>query len=146
MQRRQLLTLSVMTAVAAILTVQPGLAQAPTGKVTVITSFSKDVTDPFKKAFEAAHPGTKLEVQNRNTVAGVRQLEETKANNQVDLFWASAPDAFEVMKAQASCCRSTSPPPRASPTRSAAIRSTIPTATISASRPPATASCGTSAT
>jgi phosphoglycerate transport regulatory protein PgtC len=71
---------------------------APAGKVTVITSFSKDVTDPFKKAFEQANPGTQLEVQNRNTVAGVRQLEETKANNQVDLFWASAPDAFEVLK------------------------------------------------
>ena len=39
-----------------------------------------------------------LEVQNRNTNAGVKYLEETKANNQVDLFWASAPDAFEVLK------------------------------------------------
>ncbi len=77
-----------------------GIAQAPTGKVTVITSFSKDVTAPVKKAFEAAYPGTQLEVQNRNTVAGVRLLEETRANNQIDLFWASAPDAFEVMKAK----------------------------------------------
>ena len=74
------------------------LAQAPTGKVTVITSFSKDVTDPFKRSFEKAYPGTTLEVQNRNTNAGVKYVEETKGNNQVDLFWASAPDAFEVMK------------------------------------------------
>jgi ABC-type Fe3+ transport system substrate-binding protein len=73
-------------------------AQAPAGKVTVVTSFSKDVTDPFKKAFEKAVPGVTLEVQNRNTNAGVKYLEETKANNQVDLFWASAPDAFEVLK------------------------------------------------
>ena len=73
-------------------------AQAPTGKVTVVTSYSKDVTDPVKKAFEAAVPGMILEVQNRNTNAGVKYLEETKANNQVDLFWASAPDAFEVLK------------------------------------------------
>jgi phosphoglycerate transport regulatory protein PgtC len=75
-------------------------AQSPTGKVTVVTSFSKDVTDPIKKAFEAAVPGTSLDVQNRNTNAGVKYLEETKANNQVDLFWASAPDAFEVLKAK----------------------------------------------
>jgi ABC-type Fe3+ transport system substrate-binding protein len=75
-------------------------AQTPSGKVTVITSFSKDVTDPIKKAFEAAHPGTQLEVQNRNTVAGVRQLEETRSANKADLFWASAPDAFEVLKAK----------------------------------------------
>ena len=73
-------------------------AQAPSGKVTVITSFSKDVTEPFKKAFEKAYPGTTLEVQNRNTNAGVKFVEETKSNNQTDAFWASAPDAFEVMK------------------------------------------------
>jgi ABC-type Fe3+ transport system substrate-binding protein len=73
-------------------------AQAPSGKVTVVTSYSKDVTDPVKKAFEAATPGVTLEVQNRNTNAGVKYVEETKANNQVDLFWASAPDAFEVLK------------------------------------------------
>ncbi len=76
----------------------PTFAQAPTGKVTVVTSFSKDVTDPVKKAFEAAVPGVTLEVQNRNTNAGVRFVQETRANNQVDLFWASAPDAFEVLK------------------------------------------------
>ena len=73
-------------------------ASAQGGKVTVVTSFSKDVTDPIKKAFEKAVPGTTLEVQNRNTNAGVKFLEETKGNNQVDLFWASAPDAFEVLK------------------------------------------------
>jgi phosphoglycerate transport regulatory protein PgtC len=75
-------------------------AQAPTGKVTVMTSFSKDVTDPFKKAFESAHPGTTIEIQNRNTNAGVKFLEETKSANTVDIFWASAPDAFEVLKAK----------------------------------------------
>jgi phosphoglycerate transport regulatory protein PgtC len=68
------------------------------GKVTVVTSFSKDVTDPFKAAFEAAHPSYTLEVQNKNTNAGVQYLQETKANNQTDLFWASAPDAFHTLK------------------------------------------------
>jgi len=73
-------------------------AQAVSGKVTVVTSFSNDVTAPFKRAFEAAHPGTTLEVQSRNTTAGVRFVQETRSNNAVDLFWASAPDAFEVLK------------------------------------------------
>jgi hypothetical protein len=80
----------------------PAHAQAPTGKVTVSTSFPKDVTDPIKKAFEKAHPGVTLDVQNRNTNAGVKYLEETKDNNQTDLFWASAPDAFEVLKGKGS--------------------------------------------
>src|SRR5215203_6131790 len=75
-------------------------AQAPSGKVAVVTSFSKEVTDPMKKAFEKAHPGVLLDVQNRNTNAGVKFLEETRSNNQTDLFWASAPDAFEVLKSK----------------------------------------------
>ncbi len=85
------------TALALLLAAAPA-AWAQAGKVTVVTSFSKDVTDPVKKAFEKAVPGTTLEVQNRNTNAGVKFLEETRGNNQVDLFWASAPDAFEVLK------------------------------------------------
>ncbi|MGL4635526.1 MAG: ABC transporter substrate-binding protein, partial [Beijerinckiaceae bacterium] len=70
----------------------------PAGKLTIVTSYSKDVTDPFKSAFEKAFPGTTVEIQNRNTNAGVKFIDETKANNTVDLFWASAPDAFEVLK------------------------------------------------
>ena len=75
-------------------------AQAPTGKVSIVTSYSKDLTDPIKKAFQAAMPGITLDVQNRNTNAGVKYLEETKANNQTDIFWASAPDAFEALKSK----------------------------------------------
>jgi ABC-type Fe3+ transport system substrate-binding protein len=88
----------LMLLLCASLISSAAFAQTPAGKVTVITSFSREVTDPIKKAFEAAVPGATLEVQNRNTNAGVKYLEETKANNQVDLFWASAPDAFEVLK------------------------------------------------
>ncbi len=91
----------MMLSLCAALVSTAASAQAPAGKVTVVTSFAKDVTDPVKKAFEAATPGVTLEVQNRNTNAGVKYLEETKANNQVDLFWASAPDAFEVLKGKA---------------------------------------------
>jgi ABC-type Fe3+ transport system substrate-binding protein len=87
-----------MLSIAAMLA--PAQAQAPAGKVTVLTSFPKDVTDPFKKAFEAAHPGAIVEIQNRNTNAGVKLLEETRTANQVDIFWASAPDAFEVLKSK----------------------------------------------
>lgn len=76
------------------------LAAAQENTVTVVTSFSKDVTDPFKTAFEQAHPDLTLEVQNKNTAAGVVYLEETRSNNQTDLFWASAPDAFFTLKRQ----------------------------------------------
>ena len=68
------------------------------GRVVIVTSFNKQVTAPFKSAFEKAHPGVTVDVQNRNTNAGVRYLAETKTNNRSDIFWASAPDAFEVLK------------------------------------------------
>ncbi len=94
------LTGLMLAAGALLVAAGPGAAQAPSGKVTVVTSFSKDVTEPFRRAFEKAHPGLSLEVQNRNTHAGLRYLEETRANPQADLFWASAPDAFEALKAR----------------------------------------------
>ena len=90
----------VVTAVVAVGLFAVNAAQAQTGKVAVVTSFAKDVTDPFKKAFEKAYPGATLDVQNRNTNSGVKFLEETRSNNQVDVFWASAPDAFEALKAK----------------------------------------------
>ncbi|GGE49420.1 ABC transporter substrate-binding protein [Agaricicola taiwanensis] len=73
-------------------------AHAQNSRVAITTSFSKDVTDPIKASFEKANPGITLDIQNRNTNAGVKYLEETRSNNQLDIFWASAPDAFEVLK------------------------------------------------
>lgn len=70
------------------------------GKVTVITSFPESMTGPIEKAFEAAHPGYDLEVLNKSTSSGVKFLEETAGSNTSDIFWASAPDAFEVLKAE----------------------------------------------
>lgn len=70
------------------------------GKVTIVTSFSKDVTDPFKAGFEAANPGYTLDIQNKSTSSGVKYVDETKGNNQTDLFWASAPDAFDGLKSR----------------------------------------------
>jgi ABC-type Fe3+ transport system substrate-binding protein len=67
-------------------------------RVTIITSFSRDVTTPFVQAFERRHPGTRVEVQNRSTTAAVAFIRETRTAPP-DLMWASAPDAFEVLKA-----------------------------------------------
>lgn len=87
-----------LSAAAAALIMYSAMAYADT--VTVVTSFPRDMTDPFKAAFEKAHPGTSLEVVSRNTNAAVSHLKETRSANTVDLMWASAPDAFEVLKAE----------------------------------------------
>ncbi len=75
-----------------------GAALALDGTLTVVTSFPKDLTSVFKEAFEARNPGLKVEVLNKKTSAGIKYLQETTGNNSSDLFWASAPDAFEVLK------------------------------------------------
>lgn len=86
----------ILTLSAAALMMSSAASFADT--VTVVTSFPRDLTDPFKAAFEAAHPGTTLEVVSRNTNAAVSHLQETRSANSIDLMWASAPDAFEVLK------------------------------------------------
>ena len=63
--------------------------------VVVVTSFS-DLSGKFKAAFEK-HPNIKVEIVGKTT-AGIKYIQETKSNNTTDLFWASAPDAFEVLK------------------------------------------------
>lgn len=68
------------------------------GKLVVATSYPPDTTTTFKKAFENKYPGVKVEMLKKKTTAGIKYLQETAGNNTSDLFWASAPDAFEVLK------------------------------------------------
>ncbi|MGZ8992803.1 MAG: ABC transporter substrate-binding protein [Burkholderiaceae bacterium] len=68
------------------------------GTVTVITSFPKELTAAYKAAFEKANPDIKIEILNKSTVAGIAFVRETAAGQRPDVFWASAPDAFEVLK------------------------------------------------
>ena len=84
--------------VALVASLISGAAMAVEGTLTIVTSFPKDLTGVFKSAFEAKNPGVKVEVLNKKTSAGIKYLQETAGNNKSDLFWASAPDAFEVLK------------------------------------------------
>jgi phosphoglycerate transport regulatory protein PgtC len=68
------------------------------GTVTVITSFPKELTAAYKAAFEKRNPNIKLEILNKNTVAGIAFVRETAPGQRPEVFWASAPDAFEVLK------------------------------------------------
>lgn len=70
---------------------------AISGTVTVITSFPKELTDAYKSSFEKENPGVKLEILNKNTVAGIAYVRELPSGQRPEVFWASAPDAFEVL-------------------------------------------------
>jgi ABC-type Fe3+ transport system substrate-binding protein len=87
-------------AAAVSLAVSPALGQSLEDKVVIVTSFPKDVTTPFAQAFEKRYPGTRVEVQNRNSAAAIAFIRETRSSPP-DIFWASAPDAFEVLKKNA---------------------------------------------
>ena len=82
-------------ALAAGLAGLAGFASA--GTVTVITSFPKELTTAYQKAFEAANPGIKIEILNKNTTASVAYIRELPEGQRPDVMWASAPDAFEVL-------------------------------------------------
>ena len=88
----------IAAAALATATLCAGLAQA--GTVTVVTSFPKELTQAYKTAFEKANPGIKLEILNKNTVQGMAYVRELPVGQRPDIFWASAPDAFEVMAGQ----------------------------------------------
>ncbi|MBM3571751.1 MAG: extracellular solute-binding protein [Alphaproteobacteria bacterium] len=74
-------------------------AQGLEDKLVIVTSFPKDLYAVYAAAFEKKHPGTKVEVLNKGSTAGIAYVRETAAKPP-DLFWASAPDAFEVLKGQ----------------------------------------------
>ncbi len=69
-------------------------------QVVIVTSFPKELTEAYKKAFEAKNPGIKVEILNKPTPAGVAYIREAPATNKPDVFWVSAPDAFEVLAAE----------------------------------------------
>lgn len=67
-------------------------------KIVVVTSFPEEMTAVIEKAFEGAHPDYDIEILNKSTSSGVKYIQEIASANTADIFWASAPDAFEVLK------------------------------------------------
>ena len=87
--KRKILAIALGAALAA-----PAVSA---GTVTVLTSFPKELTTAYKKAFEAANPGITVEILNKNTTASVAYVRELPEGQRPDVMWASAPDAFEVL-------------------------------------------------
>ena len=83
---------------ALALAIASGPALAQEGTLTIVTSYPTDTTNTFKAAFEQKYPDVKVEMLKKKTSAGIKYLQEIAGNNTADMFWASAPDAFEVLK------------------------------------------------
>jgi len=67
--------------------------------VVIVTSFPKELFETYKKTFEAKNPGITVVINSKQTNAGVTYLRETKAKPEADIFWVSAPDAFQTLDA-----------------------------------------------
>src|SRR3982750_1626618 len=91
MLKRSALAVASMTVLAMLSSV----ALADT--VTVVTSFPKELTEAYKKAYEKKYPNDKVEILNKGTPAGMAYVREQPAGSRAEIFWASAPDAFEVL-------------------------------------------------
>src|SRR5262245_12317387 len=89
MQRKLIIVVSV------ILTLFVGIASAK--DVVIVTSFPKELFETYKKTFEAKNPGITVVINSKQTNAGVTYLRETKARPDADIFWVSAPDAFQTL-------------------------------------------------
>jgi phosphoglycerate transport regulatory protein PgtC len=65
--------------------------------IAVVTSFPKELTTAYKAAYEKKYPNDKVEILNKGTSAGIAYVREQAAGSRAEIFWASAPDAFEVL-------------------------------------------------
>jgi phosphoglycerate transport regulatory protein PgtC len=84
-----------LIAISSVLWLLSGSASAK--DVVVVTSFPKELFETYKKAFELKHPGINVVINSKQTNAGVTYLRETKAKPEADIFWVSAPDAFQTL-------------------------------------------------
>jgi ABC-type Fe3+ transport system substrate-binding protein len=92
----------MLTAVLAILAL---VMSAPIGAIqaedqeelSVVTSYPPSFFEPFRKAFEAENPGIRTTIIQRNTASASRFILE-KRGTSADIFWASSPDSFELLK------------------------------------------------
>jgi ABC-type Fe3+ transport system substrate-binding protein len=76
----------------------PGTAAATAGQtLVVLTSFPKEMFEPYTAAFTAHDGGTEVIVKSKTTSACVAYLQETRRQPDVDIMWASANDAFAVL-------------------------------------------------
>ncbi|MGL4635798.1 MAG: ABC transporter substrate-binding protein, partial [Beijerinckiaceae bacterium] len=64
--------------------------------IKVVTSFPGSTTEAFKRAFEKVEPQFQLQIVHRKTSAALAYV-LAPDRPAADIFWASAPDAFEVL-------------------------------------------------
>jgi ABC-type Fe3+ transport system substrate-binding protein len=67
-------------------------------EVVIVTSFPKELFETYKKAFESKYRGITVVVKSKKTSEAVAYIRETASRPDSDIMWASAVDAFAVLK------------------------------------------------
>jgi phosphoglycerate transport regulatory protein PgtC len=93
--KKHLLTIIVSICLVSLIA---SITAAQTKEVVVVTSFPKELFETYKKAYEAKFPGVTVVVKQKQTTEGVTYIRETTARPEADIMWASAVDAFQVLK------------------------------------------------
>ncbi len=68
-------------------------------ELVVLTSFPPSFYEVFVDRFAQSHPDIEIKIIQRSTASGVHFLLE-REHVDVDLFWVSSPDAFELLKSE----------------------------------------------
>lgn len=65
--------------------------------LVIVTSFPESLFNPFRIAFSKKYPNTEISIFNKKTTAALSAITAARGKG-FDIFWASSPDAFEVLK------------------------------------------------
>jgi ABC-type Fe3+ transport system substrate-binding protein len=90
---------ALAAALLLLLPAVPAHGQPATKEVVVLTSFPKELFEAYKQDFERKAPGVRVIVKQQQTNQGVTYLRETRSRPEADIFWVSAVDAFQTLKA-----------------------------------------------
>lgn len=91
-----ILNMLVFFAFSMALSVVP-VRSSEQGELSIITSYPPSFFEPFRLAFEKQYPEVRVSIAQRNTASANRFIME-KPDITPDIFWASAADAFELLK------------------------------------------------
>ncbi|MDR0564018.1 MAG: extracellular solute-binding protein [Azoarcus sp.] len=78
---------------------KPAAASENIQKVVVLTSYPEELSTRFQKAFETAHPGTRVEILWRHSADALAYLRRGGISD-IDVYWTPAPRNFAVLKAE----------------------------------------------
>ncbi len=67
------------------------------GPLVIVTSFPETLFNSYKDVFEKRYPGVTVFVRSKKTSAALTFI-KGRQSEPVDVFWASSPDAFEILK------------------------------------------------